>query len=268
MKDKTVLITGSTDGIGKQAVLDLGRMGANVIIHGRSKEKVEAVQKELAPFLPDAKLETCVGDLSSLSQVVTLAKDISSRYKRLDALIHNAGVMVNEEKQSADGIELTFAVNHLAPFVLTHHLLPLLRTSHTRVINVSSMAHRNGSAKFGSANDLLKGGYAGYSQSKLANVLFSNELARREKEHFTSNSLHPGVVSTKLLKTGFGFEGPDTLQRGAATMVMLASAPEMDGVTGQYFDDCKKQSPSSNALDTDIQAQLWKLSEQMTAKWL
>jgi NAD(P)-dependent dehydrogenase (short-subunit alcohol dehydrogenase family) len=204
MPEKVMLVTGATDGIGKATALELARRGARVIIHGRSVEKVARAKDDISRAASAAQVETAIADLGSLDQVRALAGDLLARFDRLDGLIHNAGVFMNERKLSADGFELTFAVNHLAPFVLTRELLPLLRASHSRVITVASVAHNRGQIDFDDLN-AARGfdGYRAYAQSKLANVLFANELAERERDYLTSNSLHPGVIGTKLLKAGF-----------------------------------------------------------------
>ena len=264
METKTVLVTGATDGIGKATALELAKRNFNVIIHGRSVEKTEAVKNEIALQLFDARLETAVADLASLDEVRALGVEIMQRFDSLDVLLHNAGVFMNERVLSPDSFEMTFAVNHLAVFALTMELLPLLRSSNTRVVTVSSIAHTRGRMDLSDLN-AEKGfsPYGAYAQSKLANILFANELAEREAGKLTSNSLHPGVITTKLLQAGFNTTGAST-EQGAATSVHLASAPELEAVTGRYFSDSHEVAPAPQALDRGDQKQLWELSRKLT----
>jgi NAD(P)-dependent dehydrogenase (short-subunit alcohol dehydrogenase family) len=181
--------------------------------------------------------------------------------KELDVLINNAGVFMKERVLTADGFEMTMAVNHFGHFVLTHRLLPVLTQ---RVVHVSSMAHARGGLDL---NDLTlqRGfeGYTAYSMSKLANVLFSNELARRQTK-VTSNSLHPGVINTKLLQVGFGMLSGASLNTGAVTSVYCATSPELSTVTGAYFSDARRAQPSHAARDEELQRNFYELSCKLT----
>ena len=263
MDGQTVLVTGATDGIGRQTALELARRGARVIVHGRSLEKAAQAQAALSQEVPGGLFETAAADLGDLAQVRSLAQSIQARYERLDVLIHNAAVVSTERQFSADGYELTLAVNHLAPFVLTLALLPLLRASRSRVITVSSTAHNRGQLDFADLQlDQQYNVIAAYDRSKLANVLFANALAERERGSLTSNSLHPGVVSTKLLMQGFHMTGISTVE-GAATSVYLASSPEVANTTGRYFIDCREAPADPRTLDPDLQKRLWEVSAQM-----
>ena len=263
MAEKIVLVTGATDGIGKATALELARRGWRVILHGRSPHKLNQARAEIAGAVSGALLESVSADLGSLAQVRALAADLLGRFDRLEALVHNAGVFLQERQLSPDGFELTFAVNHLAPFALTFGLLPLLRASRARVVTVSSVAHNRGRIDF---DDLQAArsfdGYRAYAQSKLANVLFANELAARESGQLTSNSLHPGVIGTKLLKTGFGIGGASPAQ-GAETSVYLVTSPEVETVSGRYFSDRRETPAAPQALDHAAQKRLWTLSEQL-----
>jgi NAD(P)-dependent dehydrogenase (short-subunit alcohol dehydrogenase family) len=198
-------------------------------------------------------------DLSSLAEVRRMAAEVEAQ--PIDVLIHNAGVFMNERRLTADGFETTFAVNHLAPFLLTHLLLPKLRQrSGARVINVSSIAH--GSARLDLDDLQLEkrfDGYRAYANSKLANVLFTVELARRVPE-LVVHALHPGVVSTKLLREGFSMNGPDSLERGAATSVHLALDPGPGTSSGRYFVYGKEQTPSAAARDPALARSLYRRS--------
>lgn len=262
MSKKTILITGSTDGIGFQTALELANKGHKIILHGRNEDKATATLTELSNLIKNPDLDFVYGDLSSLEEVSKLSELIKSKFPKLDVLINNAGIYANDFRLSVDGYELTFAVNHLAHFLLTLNLLPLLKKSGTaRIINVSSVAHKRGVIDFNN----LKGekgfnAYATYAQSKLANVLFSNLLADKlNGTNVTSNSLHPGVITTKLLKSGFGMSGA-SLKDGAATSVYLAVAEEVQNISGKYFDNKIEVTCSSLARDKSLQEDLWEFS--------
>ncbi len=232
---KTILVTGSTDGIGLATAKELASQGHALVLHGRSEEKLLRASDAVRAVAPDASLQTVCADLGDLAAVARMAHDLASRLPRLDVLINNAGVYLTERKTSRDGFEMTLAVNHLAHFLLTNLLLPLLRKSEApRVVTVSSMAHTSGRIVFDDMNSEQGfDGYHAYANSKLANALFANELARREP-WLTSNSLHPGVIGTKLLHAGFDMQG-DAVESGARTSVYLATSPEVAGVTGKIF---------------------------------
>lgn len=254
----TILVTGATDGIGRQTALELGRRGARVLVHGRNEEKAHATVAALRSELRSAQFDAVAGDLSSLAEVRSLARAIDD----VDVVVHNAGVFMKSRKLSADGFELTFAVNHLAPFVLTHELLPRLRGKQdARVVVVSSVAHNSGRLELGDLQ-LERGfdGYRAYANSKLMNVLFSFDLARRLRdEKIAVNALHPGVISTKLLRTGFGMGGA-SLAEGAKTSVRVATDPALAGVTGKYFSDERETAASRAAHDAKLQRELYRIS--------
>jgi len=266
VKDKIVLITGSTDGIGKQTAIELVRLGATVVLHGRSAERGQAALDEVRRITGSDKLDYVAADLSSQKQVRALADQVREKYERLHVLINNAAVVMNKRQLTEDGLEMTFAVNHLAPFLLTHLLLDVLkRGAPARIVNVSSGTHQGARMDF----DNLQGekrydGYTAYALSKLGNVLFTYELAERLKgTGVTVNCLHPGVITTKLLRAGWGSAGA-SLEEGAATPVYLASAPEVETVTGQYF--VRKQPAPSAAPthDTKLRQEFWKVSARLT----
>ena len=264
MNEKTVLITGATDGIGKATAEELARRGLTVIVHGRSLEKVQQTQGEIRRNVPNARLESVVANFASLEQVRALSKEIAARFERLDVLINNAGVFMQTRQLSQDGFELTFAVNHLAHFLLTKSLLPLLHSSQARVVTVSSISHRRGQINFADLNSERNfEGYLVYAQSKLANIHFANELAIRERGKLTSNSLHPGGVTSKLLQTGFGITGISPAQ-GAETSVYLAIAPEVANVSGKYFSESRETPTIPPVLDASVGQRLWHVSEQLT----
>ncbi|MEO6060677.1 MAG: SDR family oxidoreductase [Thermoflexales bacterium] len=262
---KTILITGATDGIGKATALALAQQGHLVIVHGRTTAKARAVVDELHAAVRSEDIDYVAGDFSRLSDVRALANEVIERHPGLDTLVNNAGVYMNTRELSADGFELTLAVNHLAPYLLTRLLLSGLKLSApARIVNVSSTVHMRGKIDFDELNSARAySPYGAYAASKLANVLFSNALARRlAPAGVTSNALHPGVISTKLLMAGFNTTGAETT-RGAQTSVFLASAPEVEGLTGRYFDDRREKLASESARDEALQERLWRVSAEM-----
>lgn len=263
MKNKIVLVTGATDGIGQQTAIELAQMGAQVLVHGRSAERCEKVVAEIQRASGTA--EAAVADFASLKQVRALAEAVKKNHPRLDVLINNAGAFLRDARRhlTVDGYETTFQVNHLAHFLLTGLLLDLLKASApARIITVSSGLHSSGRIAW----DNLQGekefdGYSAYNHSKLANVLFTYALAERlQGTGVTANCLNPGVIATKMLRTGWG-GGGRSWHAGAATSVYLATSPEVENVTGRYFTE-SRETPSSRAShDQELQAELWKVSE-------
>jgi len=262
MSAPTVLVTGSTDGIGRQTAIELARRGVEVLLHGRSREKVEAVARELGRELGRPALGAVAGDLSSLAAVRALAEEVRARAPGLNVLVNNAGVFESERQVTVDGFERSFHVNHLAPFLLTHLLLDRLRERvPARVINVSSIAHQRGTIAF---DDLQSArsfdGYAAYAASKLANVLFTNELARRlGSAELAVFALHPGVIGTKLLQQGFGMGGA-SLEEGARTSVFAALDPSLRGKTALYLSDGKVAKSSAASRDPEAMRRLYEES--------
>ena len=265
MKDKIVLITGSTDGIGKQTALELARLGATVLLHGRNAERGQKALAEVRKVTGSESLDYFAADLSSLKQVRALAAQVREKYDRLHVLVNNAGVYMQERRLTEDGLETTFAVNHLAHFLLTHLLLDLLKKSApARIVNVSSGLHHSARVDL----DDLQGekrfsGFSAYCLSKLGNILFTYELAERlAGTGVTVNALHPGGIATKLLRAASGSSGA-SLEEGAATPVYLASAPEVENVTGEYFVR-KRAAPSSPLThDVKLRREFWAISERL-----
>jgi NAD(P)-dependent dehydrogenase (short-subunit alcohol dehydrogenase family) len=262
--DSVVLVTGATDGIGKETALELARLGARVIIHGRSETRVAVAYEELQAASDAPPPPPVVADFTSLSQVRALALELARRGLAIDTLINNAGVYMKRRELSAEGIELTLAVNHFAHVALTH----LLLESHvgqalTRIINLSSIAHARAHIDLedientrGTFDD-----YQAYATSKFANVLFTVELARRlEARGVKVNAVHPGVVSTKLLETGFDMRGPDSLGKGARSSVMLAISPEYAHISGAYFVEGRESHMHRQASDAELAARYYELS--------
>jgi retinol dehydrogenase 14 len=267
MQQKLILITGATDGIGKQTALELARGGARLVLHGRSQSKLEAARDEVQRLVAGSAVEIAAADFASLAEVRGMAEDVAARHGAIDVLINNAGVFMNQHAMSRDGHEMTFAVNHLAPFLLTHLLLDALRAApRARIVNVSSVAHMRGVLDFENLHgekDFAP--YGAYALSKLANVLFTVELGRRlAGEPITVNALHPGVVSTKLLTEGFGMQGQESLSQGAATSVYLATSPEVDDGSGRYFVRCREAEMNPLAADPGMGRRLYELSAELT----
>lgn len=262
MKGKVIFVTGATDGIGKQTALDLAKEGATVLLHGRNPKRLIETMNDIRAQLPGAKLDFFNADFASLNAVRKMVVDLRQKYPRIDVLINNAGVFMKTRELSHDGYEATFAINHLAHFFLTHLCLPLLKaSSEPRVITVSSIAHMRATLDMENLQGEKKfDGYSAYSLSKLANVLFSVELAEMMKgSGLTSNALHPGVITTKLLEAGFAMKGA-SLQEGAETSVYLASSPEVKGVSGKYFVKKRAQPYNPIADDSEIRKRFWEHS--------
>jgi retinol dehydrogenase 14 len=275
MAAKTVLVTGATGGIGRATAMRLAAMGANVAITGRDRARTEGAAREIRAA-GRGEVDVFVADLSSQSEVRRLADEVLQTYPRIDVLVNNVGGYWNTRHVTADGLEHTFALNHLAPFLLTKLLLDRLKQSApSRVVTVASNAQALGRIDF----DDLQGerSYSGsraYNQSKLANVLFTYELARRlQASAVTANALHPGVV-----RTSFGAEDPRGIQRliipfarpfmktpaqGAATSIHLASAPDLEQVTGRYFANSKPKRSSKRSYDEAAAARLWQVSADL-----
>ena len=259
---KTILITGATDGIGKQAALMLARMGARILLHGRNPEKAELVRQEIIQESNNPLVETVIADLQSLKQVRHLANEVKKRTDHLDVLINNAGVYMNKRRLSEDGYEVTFAVNHLAPFYLTNLLLDLLKKSApSRVVTVSSVGH-----KFVYLNMAdLQGKFffwdwVAYCRSKLLNILFTFELSERLKgSGVVANAVHPGVISSNLLKSA-RIGSSMSVEDGAAPIVFLASSPELATVTGKYFNRMNVGPSSPIAKQQKLRKKVWEIS--------
>jgi retinol dehydrogenase 14 len=275
MAGKTVLVTGASGGIGGATAVGLGALGAHLAITGRDRGRTEAAAREIHAA-GDGQVEVFIADLSSQQEVRRLADEVLQTLPRLDVLVNNVGGYWDSRHVTADGLEHTFALNHLAPFLLTNLLLDRLKQSApARVVTVSSNAQAMGEIDF----DDLQGerSYSGaraYNQSKLANVLFTYELARRlQGTSVTANALHPGVVSTS-----FGAQDPRRIQRllipflrpfmkspakGAATSIHLASAPDLEQVTGGFFVNGKPKRSSKRSYDEAVAARLWQVSADL-----
>lgn len=264
MSSKNILITGATDGIGRQTAVELARKKHHVIIHGRNLDKCIDTVKYIEEKSGNSDVEYVVADFSKLQEIRDLAEYINAKYNRLDVLINNAGVYMNEKILTEDGFETTFAVNHLAPFLLTNRLFGILKNSQpARIINVSSIAHTRAKLDFENINaEKSFDSYGAYALSKLANVLFTNKLAEiLEGTSITANSLHPGVITTKLLRKGFNITGA-SLESGAATSVYLADSDEIENVSGKYFVNKEIAEASELSNDKLLIDKFWNLSEE------
>ena len=261
---KTILVTGSTDGIGKATATALAEHGCEVIVHGRNDARARSAQRNLIDATGNPSIRAVSADFSSLAQVRELATRLSDLPK-LDVLINNAAIATNRRTRTKDGFESTFGINHLAPFLLTNLLLGLLKDSApARIVNVSSGAHASGHIDL---NDLQMSrcfnGWDAYCNSKLANALFTCELSRMlDSNQVTANFLHPGVIETKLLHVNFS--GGSPVESGAETPVHLALAPELAGITGRYFVNRRPATPSPAVDDRRLAAELWRVSAELT----
>jgi NAD(P)-dependent dehydrogenase (short-subunit alcohol dehydrogenase family) len=266
---QTILVTGATDGLGRALSRELAGLGATVLLHGRDDARLEEARREIQQATGSDRLRAYRADLSSLEEVRRLAGAVSGEQERLDVLVNNAGIAGEGPRElSADGHELRFAVNYLAPFLLTHLLLPLLRRSApSRVVNVSSV----GQVPIDFDDVMLERRYDGlraYRQSKLAQVLFTFELAERLRADgergVTVNALHPAtLMDTKMAIDTFGYT-MSTVKDGVEATLRLAVAPELEGVSGRYFDRLDEDRANAQAYDADARARLWRLSEALT----
>jgi len=276
LSGKTVLVTGATDGIGLYTAEALAGMGATVILAGRNPQKTEQAARAISEKTANPNVDFLVADLSSQKEVRRLADEFRNRYNRLNVLVNNAGAVFMKRQLSVDGIEMTFALNHLAYFLLTLLLIdPITAGAPARIINVSSGAHYGGRLDFNDLqNERAYNSWKAYSQSKLANIYFTYELARRlEGKAITVNALHPGFVATNFGKSnggvfrpifGLAHLGAISPIQGAQTSIYLASSPEVEGVTGKYFDRKKAMRSSEVSYDAGAARRLWDASLQLT----
>ncbi len=276
MAGKVVLITGGTGGIGRVTAEKLAGMGAEVVIIARNREKAQRVVNEIKQGTGNQNVDFLIADLSSQAQVRQVADEFRHRYNRLDVLINNAGGFFMKRELSVDGIPYTWALNHYAYFLLTNLLLDMLEASApSRIINVSSAAHLGASIDMQALrNDHTRGGYVAYGDTKLANVLFTYELARRlQGTGVTVNALHPGFVATNFAKNNGALYNlamvllrPFAIspEKGAETSVYLASSPEVEGVTEKYFVKQEPVQSSKASYDQGAARQLWEISEEKT----
>jgi NAD(P)-dependent dehydrogenase (short-subunit alcohol dehydrogenase family) len=280
MDGRTVLVTGGNTGIGKETAVALASRGARVVFTTRDEKKGEAARAEIRSRSGNDDIDVMELDLASLAAVRDFADRFGDRYDRLDVLVNNAGLVLGSRRETVDGYEMTFQVNHLGPFLLTSTLRDqLLAGDDARVVTVSSDAHS--SARKGLDFDDLQStrryrSFNVYAKTKLANILFTRELARRwDDTGITANAVHPGFVASRFGRDGdtglMGFVFPllrpfaITPEQGAQTQVYVASAPELAGVTGGYWVKSAPATPSASAQDDAAAARLWEISEQLVA---
>ena len=283
LRDRVIVITGGNAGIGKETAVGLAQKGATVVITARNQQRGAAALEEIRGRTgrDDERLVVMPLDLASFASIRAFASDLLDRSDRLDVLVNNAGLVLRQRRETADGFEMTFGVNHLGHFLLTDLLLDRLRAGESaRIVNVSSDAHKQ--ARNGLDFDDLQStrrfrGFAVYSKSKLANILFTRELARRlDGTNVTVNALHPGFVASRFGRDGDTGRLGDVAMlvtrpfainaaQGALTSIHVASSPDVDGITGQYWYKCALATPSRAAQDDAAARRLWQVSEQLIA---
>ena len=274
---KDIVVTGATDGIGKVTARELAKLGATVTIVGRNAAKGEAVVREMREKLGYDRVSFVAGDLSTRRGVKAAADGIKGRIKKLDVLVNNAGAMFQKRELTEDGIEKTFALNHMGYFWLTASLLDLVKAVPAgRIVTVASAAHQGAKLDLEDLqNEKRYSGWVAYGQSKLANIYFNYELARRlQGTGVTANCLHPGFVASRfgdnnggVVKLVIGLAksvAAISEDNGAKTSVYLASSPEVEGISGKYFDKCKAVRSSAASYDENVGRELWRLSERLS----
>jgi NAD(P)-dependent dehydrogenase (short-subunit alcohol dehydrogenase family) len=268
LDEQTILITGSTDGLGLELAKRLARSGATLLVHGRHPQRLDRALTAIGGTGHWDRIHGVLADFASLDEVRRLGRDVAREFERLDVLVNNAGIAGPDRRtESAEGLELTFAVNYLSHFLLTRELLPTLRDSApARIVNVASV----GQAPIDFDDVMLERDYDGfgaYRQSKLAQITFTFELARRleaaGETGVTVNALHPAtLMDTKMVRESFG-RTMSTVEEGVEATLQLVATPELEGVSGRYFDGLEESSASSQAYDETAQARLWELSERL-----
>ena len=272
MQGKTVIITGATSGIGEVAAIRLAEQGARIVFTARDKARADDTMAALRRANPNADHAVHMADLSTLAEMKRVGS-ILAQEPQIDVLVNNAGALFNKRQETADGLEMTFALNHMGYFVITNILLNKLKPG-ARIVTVASNAHRGAKLKFDDLQSTR--GYVGfpvYSKSKLANILFNRELARRAPQGVTANALHPGFVATRFGDNSGGLMrtvlkvakpiGAISPEEGARTIIYLASSPEVAGVTGEYFFECKPTTPTAEARNDADARRLWEMSEEI-----
>jgi NAD(P)-dependent dehydrogenase (short-subunit alcohol dehydrogenase family) len=266
MAEPLILVTGSTDGIGKATAMELVAGGADVILHGRNEKKGRRVQRELEHTAGTGRPDLVIADFSRQDEIRRMAEDLTARYSRLDVLVNDAGTYQKTRYVTPEGIEMTFAVNYLGPFLLTHLLLPLLKKN-SRIVTVASSAHEDVD-RIDWENlpqQIRYDPWDAYALSKFADVTFTYILARHlEGSGITANCLHPGVVKTKLSRSAAPGIATITPEDGAKTSLFLARSPEVAGISGRYFENQRPVRSSALSYDRGVQERLWKMAEDLT----
>ena len=275
MQGKTVVATGATSGIGEAAVLALARMGARIVFVARDEKRAESTLNKLEAIAPGRGCRLYFADLSSMAETRRVGLQIAESEPRVDVLINNAGAIFSDRRVTSEGLELTFALNHMAYVLMTAALREtLVASAPARIVSTSSAAHIGMSLDFSDLQSARRyRGLRAYGRSKLANILFTRELARRlAGTGVTANCLHPGVVATRFGDSAGGWAGRlfpllrpffTSPEKGAETIVYLASSPEVANVTGQYFANCKAVQPSAAARDDQAAKKLWEASDAL-----
>jgi len=272
MQGKTVVITGATSGIGEVAAVHLAEQGARIVFIARDPKRADDTLAKMKRANPSAAHTFHLADLSTLTEMKRIGA-VLTQEPEVDVLVNNAGALFNKRQETADGLEMTFAVNHMAYFIITNLLLGKLKPG-ARIVTTASNAHRGAKLNF---DDLQsRRGYIGfpvYSKSKLANILFNRELARRVPQGVTANALHPGFVATRFGDNSGGIMrtvlkvakpiGAISPEEGAKTIIYLASSPEVANVSGEYFYQCKPTTPTKEAQNDADARRLWEVSEQI-----
>ena len=272
MQGKTVIITGATSGIGEVAAIRLAEQGARIVFIARDKARADATLAKLRKANAGAEHAVHMADLSTLAEMKRVCAMLAGE-PQIDVLVNNAGALFNRRQETEDGLEMTFAVNHMAYFVMTIMLLPQLKPG-ARIVTTASNAHRGAKLDFDDLQN--KRGYSGfavYSRSKLCNILFNRELARRTPSGVTANALHPGFVATRFGDNSGGVMqrlfsvakpvGAISPEEGAKTIIYLASSPDVQTVTGEYFYECKIATPTREARNDADAKRLWEVSAQI-----
>jgi len=276
MNKKLILITGATAGIGEAPAYALAAQGHELILAGRNREKAEKVTIQICTQTGNQAIHYLIADFSDLRQIRQLAEQVKTQFPKLDVLINNAGAVFMRRYKTKYGVEKTFLVNHLAPFLLTNLLLDHLQ-EHARIVNVSSGTHPNGQLNLNDLNfEHFYFGISAYARSKLANVLFTYELVRRPgNQRVTVNALHPGRIGTDIFKADLGILGllvkrivsriALTPEQGADNTIFLATSAEVEGVTGKYFVKREAVTSSQLSYEKDLAKRLWEVSKKLTA---
>jgi len=264
LKDKIILITGSTDGIGKEAGIKLVKKGVHIIIHGRNQKKAELIMKEIEKKTSLHNMSPIYADLASIDQIATMVDNIYKKFNRLDVLINNAGIYRPERQLSHDGIEETFAVNYIAPYILSNRLVKLLKkTDSSRIVNVVSEVQSN---QLDFNNLQFETGYTGvkaYARSKTCLVMYTYLLADKLKKYnITVNCLHPGVINTKVLDAAMGMIGAP-VSVGADILVHAAISPKLEGMTSKFLDMKRIQPSKAITYNKELQEKLWQKTEKL-----
>jgi NAD(P)-dependent dehydrogenase (short-subunit alcohol dehydrogenase family) len=273
LQGKTIIITGATSGIGEVAAIHLAEQGARIVFTARDQARAQGTMAKLQRANPAADHAVQMADLSTLAEMKRIGAVLAAE-PQIDVLVNNAGALFNKRQETPDGLEMTFAINHMAYFVITNLVLPKLKPG-ARIVTTASNAHRGAKLNF---DDLQsRRSYAGfpvYSKSKLANILFNRELARRIKDSgVTANALHPGFVATRFGDNSGGFMrtvlkvakpiGAISPEEGAKTIIYLVSSPEAAEITGEYFYQCKITTPTKEAQNDADAKRLWEISENI-----